>query len=458
MAEASVEGWRPDVLGEHFEQLTLPLGHDDEGELVATLVRYRPRWRLRLTPGAASGTDVLYVHGWSDYFFNPELAEYWSNAGARFYALDLRKYGRSLRAGQTPGYITDLAQYDADIEAALAAMGHGVTDAPASVSPGPARAGGASARPLILLGHSTGGLTLSLWAARHRGRAAALVLNSPWLEFQASRVGREAIAPVIGWGAKVNPLGALPNVDLGFYTRTVAAEQDGEWEYNHHWRPDRGFSTHPAWLTAILAGHATIAAGVDVGVPVLTLLSARSTIQPRWDPAMLVERHRARRRRDRPPGAEARVERGRRSHRRGAPRRVPLAPARPRGGLRRAHPVAAGLRAAPLTLQRLRCEGMSRQRKFTNCRATSRSLPLSSAIVACRSSRLFEETRSSSPWIWLFTLFGASSRMIFEIFFAFSESMPAFIDASMRNSLPDAKGSPASSERSEMPRLMSFAS
>ncbi len=134
MAETSVGGWRPDVLGEHFEQLTLPLGHDDEGEIVATLVRYRPSWRLRLTPGAASGADVLYVHGWSDYFFNRELAEYWSNAGARFYALDLRKYGRSLRAGQTPGYITDLAHYEADIEAALAAMGHG-GGCPASVSP-----------------------------------------------------------------------------------------------------------------------------------------------------------------------------------------------------------------------------------------------------------------------------------------------------------------------------------
>ena len=68
---------------------------------------------------------MLYVHGWSDYFFNPELAEFWSDAGARFFALDLRKYGRSLRPGQTPGYITNLADYDADIEAALAAMGHG---------------------------------------------------------------------------------------------------------------------------------------------------------------------------------------------------------------------------------------------------------------------------------------------------------------------------------------------
>lgn len=279
-AGVSVEQWHPDVLGPRFEQLTLPLGSDDEGEVVATLVRHRPltprfRWPWQQDPGAASGADVLYVHGWSDYFFNPELAEYWSDAGARFFALDLRKYGRSIRPWQTPGFITNLADYDADLEAALAVMGHGATDAAA-----------ASARPLILLGHSTGGLTLSLWAARHPGRAAAIVLNSPWLEFQASRIGREALAPMVGWGARVNPMGPMPNVDLGFYARTIAKEQDGEWEYSHEWRPDRSFTVYPAWLTAVLAGHATVAAGVDVGAPVLTLLSARSTIQPRWDDAM----------------------------------------------------------------------------------------------------------------------------------------------------------------------------
>lgn len=273
--------WRPDVLGEAFEQLELPLGSDEEGEVVATLVRHRPRERARFTwpwerrRGAASGADVLCVHGWSDYFFNPELARFWTDAGARFFALDLRKYGRSLRPGQTPGYITNLADYDADIEAALAAMGHGATDAVGA------------ARPLILLGHSTGGLTLSLWSARHPGRASALVLDSPWLEFQGSRIGREVLTPVISWGARTNPMGPMPNVDLGFYTRTVSKEFDGEWEYSREWRPERGFTVYPAWLTAILAGHATVAAGIDVGAPVLSLLSARSTIMPRWDPAML---------------------------------------------------------------------------------------------------------------------------------------------------------------------------
>ncbi|WP_394554309.1 alpha/beta hydrolase [Agromyces sp. MMS24-JH15] len=270
-------GWRPDVLSAEFEQLELPLGTDVEGPVVATLVRHRPArawWeRLGRDRGEASGADVLYVHGWSDYFFNRELAAYWTGRGARFFALDLRKYGRSLRPGQTRGYVTDLATYDEDLEAALVAMGQG-EDAPGR-------------RPLILMGHSTGGLVLSLWAARNPGRAGALVLNSPWLEFQLSRVGREALAPVVGWGARMNPSAMLPNVDLGFYARATDRDLDGEWEYDHDWRPTPSFPVLPAWLTAILAGHRAVAAGLDVGAPVLTLLSTRSTLQTSWSPAML---------------------------------------------------------------------------------------------------------------------------------------------------------------------------
>lgn len=297
--------WRSDMLGDGFGRLTLPLDPDDEGEVVATLVRHRPaaeqaptkrwwRWPWESVPEpkrepAASGCDVLYVHGWSDYFFNAELAKFWTDAGARFYALDLRKYGRSLREWQTPGYVTDLAAYDEDIEAALAVIGQQEREGvPEQVSRRP-QSGllNPHARPLILLGHSTGGLIFSLWAARNPGRAAALVLNSPWLEFQLRGIGRQAISPMIEFRARLDPMGPLPNVDLGFYTRSIAKELDGEWEYDHRWRPDRGFATHPAWLTAILAGHATVAEGIDVGAPVLTLLSARSTLLPRWDAAML---------------------------------------------------------------------------------------------------------------------------------------------------------------------------
>jgi alpha-beta hydrolase superfamily lysophospholipase len=277
--------WQPDVLGEPFEQLTLPLEPDAEGEVAATLVRYAPGPRLadiRFGRDEAQDTDVLYLHGWSDYFFQKELAQFWHGIGARFFALDLRKYGRSLRPWQTPGYIEGLAAYDEEIEAALEVIGHG-----AGAHGERARTAHTGRRQLVLLGHSTGGLTASLWANRHQGRADALILNSPWLEFQARSMGRAALAPIVGLQARVDPRTALPTVDLGFYARSVSATMDGEWDYDMAWRPERGFAMHPAWLNAVLAGHAQVAAGLAIDAPVLTMLSARSIMLPRWTPEMM---------------------------------------------------------------------------------------------------------------------------------------------------------------------------
>ncbi|WP_234031258.1 alpha/beta hydrolase [Mycetocola zhujimingii] len=276
--ESVGHSWKPDILGEPFEQLTLDLDSDFEGPMVATLVRRREVPLRRLASmfndeAAARGWDVLYVHGWSDYFFQSELAEFWSAQGARFFAIDLRKYGRSLREYQTPGYITNLADYDEDIEAALTVMGHGIGEQPT--------------RRLLLMGHSTGGLTVSLWADRHPQRAQALVLNSPWLEFQAGAVGRRALAPLATIGARLDPRAPLPNVDLGFYTRAVSSAMDGEWDYNTDWRPARGFPTHPAWLAAIFAGHQRVAAGLSISAPVLSMMSSRSTLSVTWSDRML---------------------------------------------------------------------------------------------------------------------------------------------------------------------------
>lgn len=274
--------WIPDVLGDEFAQRTLELADDHEGPVVATLVRAlpaeagwwdRPFGRFRnpfRTPRPLDDVDVLYVHGWSDYFFQKRLARFWTARGARFFALDLRKYGRSLRQGQTPGYITDLATYDEDIEAALTAMDRGSE-------------GTASARRLILLGHSTGGLTLSLWASRHPGAADAVILNSPWLEFQVASV-RPLITPMAELQARLRPLEAAPQVDLGFYTRAQqeVADPDDPVDVNLAWRPVQTMAVHAGWFRAILAGHAKVAAGLSIAAPVCVLLSARSATPTRW--------------------------------------------------------------------------------------------------------------------------------------------------------------------------------
>ncbi|SOC86910.1 Lysophospholipase, alpha-beta hydrolase superfamily [Curtobacterium sp. 314Chir4.1] len=274
--------WTRDVLGADFESLRLPLEDDDEGPVTATLVRrtatHRPlgRWRTTVRPRTdrrpLSRSDVLYVHGWSDYFFQREMAEHIELLGARFYAVDLRKYGRSLLPHQTPGYVDDLQTYDEDIAAALEVMGHGET--------------GSGRRRLILFGHSTGGLTLALWNARHPGIASGLMLNSPWLEFQASSLAREFIAPILKLGARRNPLAPMPTVDPGFYTRTVSSDADGEWAYNQSWRPERGFPLHPGWLSAVFAGQAQLAEGLASSTPTLVLLSTHSLLSPKWSEEM----------------------------------------------------------------------------------------------------------------------------------------------------------------------------
>src|SRR5690606_4757666 len=245
------------------------LGEDSEGEIVATLVRALPDaapwWRLGRDRRPLADVDVLYVHGWSDYFFQKRLARFWTSRGARFFALDLRKYGRSLRPGQTPGFITDLAEYDAEIEAALAARE------------------GAAGRRLVLLGHSTGGLILSLFAARHPRQVDALILNSPWLEFQLG-AARAAIAPMVGLQARLWPMDAAPQVDLGFYSRAQreVADPADPMETEPAWRPEQSMTVHVAWLHAILQGHRRVSEGLGIVAPVCVLLSARTALPTRW--------------------------------------------------------------------------------------------------------------------------------------------------------------------------------
>ncbi len=62
---------------------------------------------------------MLYVHGFTDYFFQQHLAEHFASQGYRFFALDLRKCGRSRTENHTPHFVTDLAYYDAELDEAL---------------------------------------------------------------------------------------------------------------------------------------------------------------------------------------------------------------------------------------------------------------------------------------------------------------------------------------------------
>ncbi|MEJ7705971.1 MAG: alpha/beta fold hydrolase [Nocardioidaceae bacterium] len=100
-----------DLLGAPYTSETLELPDDYEGPVISTLV-HRP------AAGIPRG-GVLHLHGFCDYFFQTPQADFFTAAGFDFYALDLRKYGRSLLPHQTPNFCLDLAEYYPELDQAL---------------------------------------------------------------------------------------------------------------------------------------------------------------------------------------------------------------------------------------------------------------------------------------------------------------------------------------------------
>nr|WP_285724581.1 alpha/beta hydrolase [Psychromicrobium sp. YIM S02556] len=280
-------------MGPGYQKQALDLGTDDDGPVTATLVRYRPPaptlhsgslhtlhrhlpWSDGFRPGRDEQSQpeapcVLYLHGWADYFFQTELAETLAEHGVKFYALDLRRYGRSLQPGQEEGYTEDLTVYDADLAAAMAVI----------------RAEEGQSTQIHLLAHSLGGLIATLWAERHPGELTSLILNAPWLELQGSRFVRQVASQLVGPWVRAAPRRIFPLPEMTAYWQSVSITAHGEWDLDPRWRPAASFPIRAGWVKAVLNGHAEVSKGLDIDVPVLMMLSGRSLIQADWSAEMM---------------------------------------------------------------------------------------------------------------------------------------------------------------------------
>ena len=257
--------WQPDILGEGYAQQVIDLGADPDGEgdIAAVLVR-RDRRATQAPHGA-----VLYVHGFSDYFFQTELADFFADRGLAFFALDLRKSGRARRPGQTAHYVSDLARCDAELEAALEIV--------AGEHPG---------QPVVIVAHSTGGLITPLWLDRRRQAGslapiAGLVLNSPWFDLQGRAVHRGPLTQALRVLGRAQPLRQL-RLPTGVYGSTIHTSGTGEWSFDLELKPLEGFPVTVGWVNAVRRGHAPLHRGLDVGVPSLVLRSDRTHFSTRY--------------------------------------------------------------------------------------------------------------------------------------------------------------------------------
>lgn len=279
--------WQTDILGDGFQAYRFQAVGEDGVERTATLVRHLPQKNSSATAlqEELSGQEqnrqgqnrvrqvVLFLHGWSDYFFNIELAGFWAGKGFEFFALDLHNHGRSLQPDTPGGYVADLEDYDAEIGTAI-----GIITSLEAKHAGPLS--------LTLMGHSTGGLVAALWVSRHPGVARQLVLNSPWLEMHGSSLVRRAAWTMVEPLARFRPEAVLRLPERGFYWRSISNSAEGEWSLDDKYRPPMAFPVRAGWLSAVLNGQSKVARGLRIEIPILVLLSGASANGMVWSEAM----------------------------------------------------------------------------------------------------------------------------------------------------------------------------
>jgi alpha-beta hydrolase superfamily lysophospholipase len=253
------------MLGAPYTSETIDLPDDYDGPVVATLV-HRPS--ARLEPLGA----VLHVHGYCDYFFQTGMAEFYTERGYDFYAIDLRKYGRSLLPHQTPNFCLDLQEYYDDLDQAVSRIRQRV-----------------GAQKILLSGHSTGALIACLWSAARQADgehvADAFILNSAWLDLHGSFLLRTLGTEALHRLGQRRPYAVIPRAVSGVYGETLHADHHGEWTFDWDWKPRESFPIRAGWLRAVRIGHRAVHRGIDVGAPVLSLCSTVSLSAPEWSEA-----------------------------------------------------------------------------------------------------------------------------------------------------------------------------
>jgi alpha-beta hydrolase superfamily lysophospholipase len=243
---------------EDFKEQTLELGEDYEGRVIATLVH---------SPNNENGRpSLLYLHGFNDYFFQAHLAEKFNEQGYNFYALDLRKYGRSLLPHQHPNYCRSITEYFEDLNRSIEII--------------KAESNG----EINLLGHSTGGLIAAAYLndGKYRNQIYKLVLNSPFLEFNITWWQRLFLLPAAGFISSILPYSYRKKAVSHLYAASISDSMHGEWEFNTDWKPIKGFPAYLKWIYAVNKAQKKLHLNSDIPIPILILHSDASSNPRKW--------------------------------------------------------------------------------------------------------------------------------------------------------------------------------
>ncbi|WP_063337934.1 MULTISPECIES: alpha/beta hydrolase [unclassified Marinomonas] len=244
-----------DILGSDFKAITLKPAEQQ----ICTLIHYQAQANIE-----PAGIALLYVHGYTDYFYQAGLAEFFAELGCDFYAVDLHGYGRSIRPFQADHNKNQFSNYYHDLDACLNTMA------------------AKGVKRCVILGHSTGGLIVSRYLSNEYSSRSdsiniiGLILNSPFLSLPMPLNEEKWRLPLYNFISKALTHISLPAKTATPYAQTLHESLAGEWGYRLDWKPSQGSPLSFNWVHKIIQEQA-LCLQTQCDIPTLLCRSSKST-------------------------------------------------------------------------------------------------------------------------------------------------------------------------------------
>lgn len=259
--ETTDTSWHKDILP-GYEARYVNQGIQFDGPCRSTIIRLKSK--------VQSKRGFLYIHGFNDYFFQAEMGQRFVDSGYHFYAVDLRRYGRSKEPWQYPFNIRDTRKYYDDIDSAILQMKqNGITD-------------------ITLCGHSTGGLIVTSYGIDKSDAIPVdrIVTDSPFYAWNFNSSYRHLFIPTVRNLSTLIKNAKIPQSHCDGYAYSLLKEYDGEWTYDTEWKMIYSPPVTFSWVGQIQTTQNRVKKrGDKLRVPLLVMHSSRKVYGCNYTPA-----------------------------------------------------------------------------------------------------------------------------------------------------------------------------
>jgi len=212
---------------------------------------------------------LLWVHGFNDYYFHFKIGDTLVNEyDTDIYAITLRRYGSTIKKNDNLLFYTNnLEEYFEDINICINEILNN------------------NYEKIIMYGHSTGGLTSTIYCDRglYKNKIDGLILNSPFYDLNDSSIMEWISKNIIYYLGVINPQFQLSALDNTQWNATNEETLE-RFYFNPKYKLRGNSPIYAGWIKTIHYYQNQIHnSKINISIPIIVLYSDKTLKYPKQD-------------------------------------------------------------------------------------------------------------------------------------------------------------------------------